>query len=167
MRTVNIENREEINQIIRSCKTCYMSLCVDAFPYVVPMNFALDGNTVIIHSAQSGRKWEMLKKNPRVCINWTLGEKLAWQNLEIGCSYRVKSKTVIAEGIAEFVEDFQEKVNCLEKIMAQYSSLDFKFSAPSVRNVGVVKIHIQKISARKFGAKALTPWNRNEPDLDE
>jgi uncharacterized protein len=167
MRTVNIENREEIDQIIRSCKTCYMSLCVNDIPYIVPMNFALDGNTVIIHSAQSGRKWEMVKKNPRVCINWTLGEKLAWQNLEVGCSYRVKSRTVIVEGIAEFVEDFQEKVNCLEKLMAQYSSLDFKFSAPSVRNVGVIKIHIEKISARKFGAKTPTPWNKNDPGIEE
>jgi uncharacterized protein len=167
MRTVNIENREEIDQLIRSCKTCFLSLCVDDIPYVVPMNFALDGDTIIIHSAQSGRKWEMLQKNPRVCINWTLGEKLAWQNPEVGCSYRVKSRTVIVEGIAEFVEDIEEKANCLKKIMAHYSTLDFKFNTPSVRNVGVIKIHIQKISAKKFGAKAPTPWNRNEPDNEE
>jgi uncharacterized protein len=46
-------------------------------PYVLPMNFALDGESVILHSAQSGRMWETLKKNPKVCINWMVGEDLA------------------------------------------------------------------------------------------
>jgi len=144
-----------------------MSLCVNDIPYVVPMNFALDGNMVIIHSAQSGRKWEMLQKNPKVCINWTQGEKLAWQDIGTGCSYRVKSKSVMVEGTAEFVEEVEEKIYCLRKLMSHYSSLDFKFSLPSIRNVGVIKIHIQKISAKKFGVKPITPWNTANNDFDE
>jgi uncharacterized protein len=53
-------------------------------PYVLPMNFALDGDVVILHSDQSGRMWETLHKNPKVCINWTLGEELAWQDVARG-----------------------------------------------------------------------------------
>jgi len=167
MRTLQIQDKEEIHQIIRSCKTCYLALSDHEFPYVVPMNFALDGDNVILHSAQSGRKWEMIRKNPRVCINWTLGERLAWQDIGVGCSYRVKSKSVVAEGIAEIVEDHESKLSCMEKLMAQYSDLTFKFSAPSIRNVGVIRIRIEKISAKKFGAKAITPWNKREKETDE
>ena len=57
----------------------------DNMPYVLPMNFALEGDTVILHSAQEGRMWETIKKNPQVCINWTLGEELAWQDVQVGC----------------------------------------------------------------------------------
>jgi len=124
-------------------------------PYVVPMNFALDGDTVILHSAQDGRKWEMLKKNPRICIAWMLGETLAWQDIGVGCSYRVKSKTVMAEGEVEFIDDNDEKIRCLNAIMAQYSDRGFKFSDPSVRNVGIMKVHVKTWSAKEFGANSI------------
>jgi uncharacterized protein len=167
MRTLNITNREEIDEIITSCKTCFVSFCENNRPYVVPMNFALDNDTIIIHMSQEGRKWDTLKINPQVCISWVLGEKIAWQDISVGCSYRVKSRSVIAEGRAEIVDDYAEKVNCMEKLMAQYSSLSFKFSRPSILNVGVVRIHIEKISAKKFGAKSVTPWNLADASAEE
>ena len=167
MRTLTIENRDEIDQIIWSCKTCFLSLCENNIPYVVPMNFALDDNFVILHMAKSGRKWNMLTQNPNVCINWISGEKIAWQDVEVGCSYRVKSKSVIVEGTAEIVEDYQEKLDCMQKIMAQYSPLTFKFSQPSIKNVGVVKIKILAISAKKFGTKVIMPWNKDDSSDDD
>jgi len=159
MRTLFIENREEIEAVIKSCKTCFVAMSENDRPYVLPMNFALDGDAVILHSAQSGRMWETLQKNPNVCINWILGEELAWQDERVGCSYRVKSKSAIVEGSVEIVDDYDEKVRCLELLMAQYSDRDFKFNSPAIKNVGVMKVHIEKISAKEFGAKPDTPWN--------
>jgi uncharacterized protein len=160
MRTLDIKQREEIDLIIRSCKTCYVSMCENNKPYVVPMNFALVGDDVILHSAQAGRKWEILLQNPYVCINWTQGEDLAWQDLNVACSYRVKSKSVIVEGVVEIIEDVKEKEKCMTALMAQYSPLHFNFNLPSIENVGVMKVHMKSISARKFGAKAATIWNQ-------
>jgi len=159
MRTLFIQNREEIDNIVRACKTCYLAMSDNDFPYVLPMNFALDGNTVIMHSAQSGRMWETLKKNQNVCINWIIGENLAWQDVKVGCSYRVKSKSVLVEGKIEFVDDFDEKTRCLQLLMSQYSDGEFKFSKPAVENVGIIKVAIEKISAKEFGAKPVMPWN--------
>lgn len=157
MRTLIIENRDKINTIIRECKTCFLAMSENGFPYVLPMNFALDGDFVILHSAQSGRMWETLKKNQNVCINWTLGEDIKWQNVTVGCSYRVQSKSVLVEGKAEFIDDFNEKTRCLELLMAQYSDREFKFSKPAVENVGIIKVAIEKISAKEFGAKVVRP----------
>lgn len=128
-------------------------------PYVLPMNFALDDNCVILHSAPSGRMWETLKKNPKVAINWTLGEDLAWQDVRVGCSYRVKSKSVLVEGKVEFVENYNEKYRLLKVLMTQYSEREFKFNEPAVKNVGILKVHIENITAKEFGAKTVTPWN--------
>jgi hypothetical protein len=158
MRTIFIENREEINKIIRACKTCYVAMTNNEIPYVLPMNFGFVGDSIILHSAQSGRMWETLKKNPNVCINWTLGEDLAWQDVRVGCSYRVKSKSVLVEGKAEFVEDFDEKYRLLTLTMKQYSEREFKFSKPAVENVGLLKVKIEKITAKEFGTKAVLPW---------
>ena len=159
MRTLFIENREEIDKIIRACKTCYLAMSDNDFPYILPMNFALDGDSVIMHSAQSGRMWETLKKNQNVCINWIIGEDLAWQDVKVGCSYRVKSKSVLVEGKVEFIDDFDEKTLCMNLMMGQYSDQDFKFSKPAIENVGVIKVTIEKISAKEFGAKPVMPWN--------
>jgi uncharacterized protein len=97
--------------------------------------------------------------NPKVCINWTVGEELAWQDIAVGCSYRVKSASVIVEGVAEFVEDYDEKYQLMLKTMAQYSELPFKFNAPAIRNVGVIRVKILKISARRLGVST-KPGNR-------
>jgi len=160
MRTLFINDREEINKIIQQCRTCFLAISENNKPYVLPMNFALDGDIVILHSAKSGRMWNGLKINPAVCINWTVGEELAWQNERVGCSYRVKSKSVLVEGMVEFVDDYDEKYRLLKVFMNQYSKREFKFNVPAVKNVGILKVHIQKISAKEFGAKAVTPWSR-------
>ena len=126
-------------------------------PYVLPMNFVLEGDTVILHSAQEGRLWESILKNPKVCINWTLGEELAWQDVRVGCSYRVRSKSVIVEGTAQIIDDYDEKYHCLGVLMQQYSNREFKFGRPAVENVGIFKVVIESITAKEFGAKATTP----------
>ena len=160
MRTNFIENREEINEIIKACKTCFLAMSDNNQPYVLPLNFALDGDCVILHSAPEGRMWETINANPKVSINWTLGEQLAWQDEKVGCSYRVKSKSVLVEGEVEIITDYDEKYRCMKLLMGQYSNRNFEFSAPSIKNVGVIKVHIKKITAKEFGAKAVTPWNR-------
>ncbi len=155
MRTVFIEKREEIEKLIRSCKICYVAMSDGDVPYVLPMNFALDDNVIILHSAQSGRMWETIQRNPKVCINWTVGDGLAWQDERVGCSYRMISSSALVEGKAEFIDDYSEKERCMHLIMAQYSEREFKFNAPAINNVGVIKVHIDKLSAKEFGAKAI------------
>jgi len=153
MRTHFIHDREEIDAILKQCKTCWVAMSENDVPYVLPMNFAMDGDRVILHSAQSGRMWETIKKNPKVCINWMLGEELAWQDFEVACSYRVKSKSVIVEGTAEIIKDVEEKERLFKQFMTQYSDLSFKFNAPAIRNVGVLVVPITKLTAKEFGAK--------------
>ena len=160
MRTVFIEDRTEIETIINACRTCFLGLSdSDNQPYVIPMNFGFSGDTIYLHSGQFGRKWEIMKQNPKACITFVLGDELAYQDEHVACSWRVKSKSVIAEGNIEFIEDFEEKERILNILMKQYSDREFKFNAPAVKNVGVYKMKIMKLQAKEFGAKAITPWN--------
>lgn len=160
MRTFVIEDQKEIDAVIKQCRTCFLGLSdLNNQPYVVPMNFGYDSGIIYLHSGQFGRKWDIMKSNSKACITFVLGDDLAYQDEHVGCSWRVKSKSVIAEGNIEFVEDYDEKESILHKLMAQYSDRDFKFSAPAIKNVGVYKMKIESIQAKEFGAKAITPWN--------
>lgn len=153
MRTFFIEEREKIEEIIKSCKVCNVAMSVGNIPYVLPMNFALEDNVVILHSAQNGRMWDTIQENPHVCISWTLGEELTWQNERVGCSYRMISQSALVEGTVEFIDEFNEKERCIHKLMAQYSELQFKFNKPAIDNVGIMKVHINRITAKEFGVK--------------
>lgn len=160
MRTVFIDDIKEIEAIIKACQTCFLGLSDENnTPYVIPMNFGYHDGTIYLHSGQEGRKWDIMKSNPKACVTFMLGEELAYQDEHIACSWRVKSKTVMAEGLIEFIEDFDQKERILHILMAQYSSKEFKFNAPAVKNVGIYKLNIQKLTAKEFGAKAITPWN--------
>jgi len=153
MRTHFIEDRNEIDDILRQCKTCYVAMSVNDTPYVLPLNFGIDGNNIILHSAQHGRMWETMQKNPKVCICWTLGEELAWQDIRVGCSYRVQSKSVMVEGTARIIDDYDEKEKLFIQFMTQYSDLPFKFNAPAIRNVGVMIVPMTNLTAKVFGEK--------------
>ncbi|MFA9392443.1 MAG: pyridoxamine 5'-phosphate oxidase family protein [Prolixibacteraceae bacterium] len=160
MRTYFIEDQTEIDAIIQECSTCYLGLSdLENQPYVIPMNFGYADGIIYLHSGQEGRKWEIMKVNPKACVTFLLGEELVYQDEHVACSWRVKSKTVMAEGKIEFIEDFDEKLRILHLLMANYSDKEFTFNAPAVRNVGVYKLNIERIHAKEFGAKTLTPWN--------
>ncbi|MDA3927854.1 MAG: pyridoxamine 5'-phosphate oxidase family protein [Prolixibacteraceae bacterium] len=159
MRTVFIEDQAEIEKVIKACRTCFLGLSdLNMQPYVVPMNFAFEKGVIYLHSGPFGRKWEIMKENTKACITFVLGDELTYQDEHVGCSWRVKSKSVIAEGEIEFVEEFNEKEKILHRLMGQYSDREFKFNAPAVKNVGIYKMKINKLQAKEFGTKAETPW---------
>jgi len=160
MRTIFIEDIQEIEKIILSCRTCFLGLSdTDNKPYVIPMNFGYKNGTIYLHSGQFGRKWKIMHENPNACITFCLGDDLAHQDEQVACSWRMKSSSVIAEGKIEFVEDMDEKREILKIFMTHYSDLEFQFKDPAVKNVGIYKMKIEKMQAKKFGEKALTPWN--------
>ena len=142
-----------MESIIKACKICYLALCNEGKPYVIPMNFALHGDNVILHSGKHGRLWDTIQNNKEVCINWTLGDGIKWQDVHVGCSYSVESRSVNVEGVLEVVDDYDEKYTLLKIFMSQYSDKEFKFSAPAVKNVVVYKVPIRQMTGRMFGVR--------------
>ncbi|MDP4207133.1 MAG: pyridoxamine 5'-phosphate oxidase family protein, partial [Bacteroidota bacterium] len=123
----------------------------------LPMNFGYQDDEIILHSAQEGRLISVLKKNPKVCVTFCHGEELVWQNEHVACSYRVKSTSVVAEGTIRFVDDFDEKVKYLHLTMKQYTSATFQFGAPAVRNVNIMVVKVDNITAKEFGVDPNSP----------
>lgn len=152
MKTYTVEEQEHIEELIRSCTLCYVGMADEkGIPYVLPMNFGYAEEIIYLHSAQEGHSITILEQNPNVCITFCTDPRLVWQNEEVACSYRMRSDSVICHGRVVFEEDYDEKVKALNIIMRQYSDREFSYSAPSVRNVKIWKVVVEKISAREFG----------------
>jgi nitroimidazol reductase NimA-like FMN-containing flavoprotein (pyridoxamine 5'-phosphate oxidase superfamily) len=153
MKTLHITNKEEIEAIINKCKVCYVGFAdTDGTPYVLPMNFGYKDSCIYLHSAPEGRSIDILSRNNKVCITFSTDHALAFQHPEVACSYRMKSKSVIAWGKVTFTEDLDKKTEVLNIIMKQYSDKSFKYSDPAVKNVKIWMIEIETLTCKIFGA---------------
>ncbi len=62
------------------------------------MNFGFKDNVIYLHSAPEGRVVDILEKNKNICVTFSTDHELVFQHPEVACSYRMKSKSVVAWG---------------------------------------------------------------------
>ncbi len=152
-----MKNREltfkpELEEIIKKCQVCNLAMVdLNGKPYVLPMNFGYHEDVIYLHSARQGRKIDILKKKPEVCISFSSDHKLNWVNEEVACSWSMKYKSVLVFGRVEFIEEMEEKREALNYIMANYSDRKFSYNDPAVRDVQPFRVIIEKMDGRAYG----------------
>lgn len=104
-----IQDRAEIDAIIRGCQVCRLGLADGTEPYVVPLCFGYDGNALYFHCTQQGRKLEILRRNPRVCFELDVVEGMV--EAEPACGWSIRYRSVI--GVGEIMEDPTAKQRAL------------------------------------------------------
>ena len=144
--------KEEIERIIGKCEVCYVAMVDEENkPYVIPMNFGYKDDCIYLHSSQTGKKIDILKKNSNVCVSFSTDHLLRWQSENVACSYSMKYRSVLAYGKVEFVEDSNQKIEALNIIMSQYTKKEFSYSEPAVKDVKVFKVVVEKLEGRAYG----------------
>jgi hypothetical protein len=152
MKNRTLENTRDLLDIIQSCAVCYVSMVdKENKPYVIPMNFGFADNTILLHGAKQGKKISILKNNPNICIVFSTDHQLRWQNEDVACSWSMKYRSVLAYGKVAFVVDIAEKQTLLHQFMKNYSPKEFKYSKPSLEEVQILKVPIDKMEGRAYG----------------
>ncbi|MDR1344902.1 MAG: pyridoxamine 5'-phosphate oxidase family protein [Tannerellaceae bacterium] len=147
-------DRERIDEVIMACDTCFVGMAdTDGMPYVVPMNFAYMDGTVYFHSAQMGRKTDIMERNPNVCITFCSNDRIVCQDPGVACSYSYHAISVIGWGKVIFEDDFDRKTDILNIFMKRYTGKTFTYGAPAVRNVKVWKVTLENISCKETGVQ--------------
>jgi nitroimidazol reductase NimA-like FMN-containing flavoprotein (pyridoxamine 5'-phosphate oxidase superfamily) len=147
-----ITSDTEILDVINKADCCYMSMVDENHePYVVPLNFGYNNGVVYLHSAKEGKKIDILRNNPKVCLAFSVDHFLRYQNEEVACSWSMKYRSVLIYGKVEFIEDTQERIDAMNFLMQKYAGRDFKYSMPAIREVLPFKVVIQKIEGRAYG----------------
>ena len=146
----DITELEELEAIINRCDICHVGMVDGNWPYVLAFNFGYEDQTIWIHCANEGRKLDVLRKNNNVCVEFDTDHKLFARHDHVACSWRWAYRSVIVEGEAIFVEDYDEKVKGLNIFMKNYSDREFKYSKPAVDNIQVIKIPVASITGRSF-----------------
>lgn len=152
MKNRPILSKTEQEAIIRKCQTCNIAMVdQEGKPYVIPMNFGFDGDHIYFHGSATGKKVDFLKNKPDVCIAFSTDHELRYVDEEVACSWSMRYRSVLVHGKAEFVENPEEKINILNIFMSHYSGRKFDYNPPSIKEVIVFKVKIEKMEGRVYG----------------
>jgi len=152
MRQRFVTDRSEMEAIIRKCQVCHVAMVdTEGFPYVLPFNFGYDDGVIYLHSARHGKKITVLENNPNVCIEFSTDYELRYQSQQVGCSYTMKYRSVLAYGKVEFIEDPDEKSRIMDIVMRNYSPGNFTYNPPSLKEVHCWIVRIAKMEGKING----------------
>lgn len=147
-----IISKPENEAVIRKCQSCNIAMVdPEGKPYVIPMNFGYADDHVYFHGSATGKKVDVLKNRADVCIAFSTDHELRYVDEEVACSWSMRYRSVLVYGKADFVEDPEEKIKILNIIMAHYAERKFEYNAPSIREVMVFKVKVDKMEGRVYG----------------
>lgn len=119
-------------------------------PYCLPLSFVRLGNSLYFHCAKEGRKLDLLRRNPRVCVTFVGGDIPAFI---APSTYTTYFQSVIACGTACEVTDNQEKIDALQALCQKLTPNDMGagFDLAIQKTIGITavwRIHMVSITGK-------------------
>jgi len=143
-----------IRCILGRATLCHVAMVDGNEPYLVPMNCGWDGEHLFLHGAIQGRKLDILRANPRVCIE--VDEDIQLVTGATGEECTANYVTVIGTGTVSFVLDSSAKSRDLNVIIGQCHPgvPEEVFSDTALSRVVVLEVQFDHLSCK---AKGTTP----------
>ncbi|STQ86892.1 antibiotic resistance protein [Helicobacter muridarum] len=131
----------------------------DNIPYAVPLSFCYEDSKIYLHGAKAGRKYKLLKYNPKV--SFSAAKPYAYIPSHFLNNTMIPTQfffSVFIEGQFCAVEDLEEKKHILTRLVQKYEPSNTQMNMErgqfigTERGVFVGKILIESLSAKaKFG----------------
>ncbi len=90
-------------------------------PYCLPLSFVRVGNSLYFHCAREGRKVELLKRCPRICITFVAQDD---PNFEVPNNYTTYFQSAVVIGRASEVTEPEEKAEALRALCRKLTPHD-------------------------------------------
>jgi hypothetical protein len=126
-----------------------MAMCDGANPYVVPLNFGYDGESLYFHAAPEGKKLDVLRVNNRVCVEFDADAEIISSEEAVGWSTKYRSAIVF--GLASFVENPAEKRLAYDAIMRHYSDKTFEYPDMCVDCSVIIRVAVDSVTGKMSG----------------
>ena len=139
---------DTIHGIVRGCEVCRLGLAVDGEPYVVPISFGFDGEAVYFHTANHGKKIDMMAANPRACVQFERNVELVTDD-DDACAWTFSYESVIGFGsVTELVRD-EDKIHGLNRIMQHYSGRNWSFPEQPMSSTRVWRVDLDILTGKR------------------
>ena len=141
--------RQASTQLLKKRRCAGLAWSTGKDPTWFPLSFGYRENTLYFHGALKGRKIDILKENPNVCVEFDVAVE-AQKDVD-ACNWSMKFQSVIGFGKASIVEGLELKRQALGIIMAQYSDKTFAFPENKLNATAVIKVEIEKMTGKQSG----------------
>lgn len=141
-----ITYRKDIIDIIERSEECYLAMSVDNEPYVIPVNFGYENETIYIHCAAEGKKIEMIKQNPNVSLAFTAEAETSLTGPPN--TWTTYYQSAIAFGKAELVFDLKERQKGMNAFQKHYTGKFMDFSERDLKKIMLIKVKITKMTGK-------------------
>jgi nitroimidazol reductase NimA-like FMN-containing flavoprotein (pyridoxamine 5'-phosphate oxidase superfamily) len=148
-----ITDADELHRILDDALVLHLGLVDDGRPYVVPLNFGREGDTLYLHCASEGRKLRCLRAQPEVCVE--VERLIRVTNGPTACgAWTSHYESVIGFGTATVVDDEERRLG-LQAIMAKYSGRrDWEFAPQTLAKTTVVRVALSSLGGKRSPAQA-------------
>ena len=145
-----VQSLDEIFDILNRCDTVRVAFRGEEYPYVVPVSFGaelVNGKVIVyFHCAREGMKLELLKKDPRICVEGDIFIRTETTNHGITTRY----ESVIGFGECRIVEDEKEIKHGLKLLTEHYGYLDYSLDrCRALEHLYVVKAVLSEITGKR------------------
>lgn len=145
-----VTDTNKILEILDKAKVLHLGLVDGDEAYVVPMNYGYtyenDKLTLYLHGARRGRKLDLIRQNPKVFFEMDC-DIVPFEG-EVACKYGITYSSIMGRGLAEIVEDPEEKMKALSVLMKTQTGKDFEFNEKLVSVVAVIRIDVSEFTAK-------------------
>ena len=145
-----VTDPEQIRHILDTARVLHLGLAVNNEPYVVPLNYGYimeNGKLVLyLHSAQRGKKLDMLRANPNVFFEMDC-DRVPFES-KLPCQYGMVYSSIMGRGTATLVEDPEAKMQAMTILMKTQTGKDFTFNERLVSIVTVIRIDAPEYTAK-------------------
>lgn len=140
----------DLISVVEECRICHLGLIDDKGMYIVPLNYGYEyinqRLNLYFHSAHVGRKIDAIINNPNVCIEMDCDHRLI--EGEKACDYSFGFKSIIGNGKASIVSDYNEKLKGLSLLMKHETQREFEFDEKMVNQVSVIKVEVIEFTGK-------------------
>jgi len=139
-----------IDEILTKSKICRVAFFDSEFPYIVPFNYAYFDDELLFHSAKSGKKIDLIKKNNNVCFEIEYYSQIIED--EQSCKWTTKYRSVIGFGEIDVLTNRDEKIRGLDAIMSHYGRTEgLIYNEKHLENIAILRLKIMKLSGKQSG----------------
>jgi uncharacterized protein len=143
-------DKQQIEEIISKARFLRLALLDSDTPYIIPMAFGYKDNKIYLHCSREGKKIDILNRNSRVAFEADIDAEIIIT--EDICKYNVRYRSVVGNGQALFVEDYNEKLEGLTVLSEHYGKKGpFEFEEWKVNRLCIVKIEIEEMTGKQYG----------------
>ena len=134
-------DRGFLESVLNDAEDITLAFCDgDNAPYVIPVNHVLIGNALYFHTDLTGRKMDLIHRNPRVGFSTSVDVHIIREKATT--SFR----SVCGTGTASIIEDMDEKRIALDGISLRFQSRCPRPAPEAMLNrVAIVRIDIENL----------------------